>query len=132
MPSCRPRAADTRPRAHGLAEQHLSAVIGAAAVRACSRGGVRLACRRALRVGGKERRMGRRAKPAKVKAQAKRPLVRKSLKDEGAKVRDLEKRLAEALTLKAEALKREAEALEQQRATSEILRVIGSSPTDEQ
>src|SRR5712691_3735941 len=59
--------------------------------------------------------MGRRAKPAKSKA--------KSLKNEGSKVRDLEKRLAEAL-------KREAEALEQQTATSEILRVIASSPTD--
>src|SRR5205814_7520126 len=85
-----------------------------------------------LRVGGKERRMGSRAKPAKVKAKATRSLAGKAPKDEGTKVRDLEKRLAEALTLKAEALKREAEALEQQTATSEILRVIGSSPTDEQ
>ena len=41
--------------------------------------------------------MGRRAKPTKGKADAKRPLARKSAKDDGAKVRDLEKRLAEAL-----------------------------------
>ena len=81
--------------------------------------------------------MGRRAKPAKVKAEATRPLARKSPKNEGAKVRDLEKRVAEALQLKAEAvqrevgaLKREAEALEQQAATSEILRVISGSPND--
>ena len=39
--------------------------------------------------------MGRRAKPTKVKAEAERPLVRKSPKDHGARVRDLEQRLAE-------------------------------------
>jgi signal transduction histidine kinase len=69
--------------------------------------------------------MGRRAKPNKVKAEAKPALAGKSSKNESSRVRDLEKRLAEAL-------KREAEALEQQTATSEILRVISSSPTDTQ
>jgi GAF domain-containing protein len=60
--------------------------------------------------------MRRGAKPAKAKIEAPR-------KDDGSKIRDLDKRLAEAL-------KREAEAQEQQAATAEILRVIGTSPTD--
>jgi GAF domain-containing protein len=60
--------------------------------------------------------MGRRAKPAKVKAQAKRPAVRKAPKKDAARVRVLEKRLAEAL--------------EQQTASAEILRVISSTQTD--
>src|SRR4029077_5634144 len=63
--------------------------------------------------------MGRRAKPQKGEADtAKRALARKSPKGEGAKVRDLEKRLAEAQ--------------EQQAGTAEILRVISSSPTNVQ
>ena len=76
--------------------------------------------------------MDRRAKTPKAKADAKRPLSGKSPKDDSAKVRDLEKRLAEAGTREAEALKRESEALEQQTATAEILRSISASPTDYQ
>jgi signal transduction histidine kinase/putative methionine-R-sulfoxide reductase with GAF domain len=67
--------------------------------------------------------MRRRAKAAKAKVEAKRPLARKSRGNDGPSRRELEKRLAEAL-------KREAHALEQQTATSEILRIISSSPTD--
>src|SRR5262245_48563623 len=67
--------------------------------------------------------MGRGPKP--TKGNAKPAVPRQSRKKEGAKVRDLEKRLAEALKL-------QTEAQEQQTATSEILRVISSSPTDVQ
>jgi two-component system, NtrC family, sensor kinase len=67
--------------------------------------------------------MGRGPKPTKGKAK---PAVsRKSPKDDGARTRDLEKRLAEALRDKAEARAH-------QTATSEILRVISGSPTDVQ
>jgi two-component system NtrC family sensor kinase len=69
--------------------------------------------------------MERRAKPNKGKAEAKRAPARKSPTDDRARVRDLEKRLAEAL-------KREEEALEQQTATSDILRVISQAQTDAQ
>src|SRR5262245_47360832 len=54
--------------------------------------------------------MGRGPKPAKSK-EAKPPVARRSSKDDGARVRDLEKRLA---------------------ATAEILRLISSSPADAQ
>ena len=90
--------------------------------------------------------MGRRAKPAKVRAKAKRPLVRKAPTNGAARVHELEKRLAEsrerekatgallqeknrALT---EAQAQNTETREQQTATSEILRVIAGSPTDVQ
>src|SRR5262245_35821655 len=76
--------------------------------------------------------MGRRAKPSKGKTEAKRPPARKLPMDESARIRDLEKRLAEALGRETEALRRQTEAKEQQTATSEILRVISSSPDDAQ
>src|SRR5262245_59463513 len=82
--------------------------------------------------------MRRGPKPAKSK-EATPPVARKSSKDDGVRVRDLEKRLAEALSDKAAAQEQLqtrdsdlVEAREQQTATSEILRVISSSPTDVQ
>src|SRR3989441_282453 len=55
--------------------------------------------------------MRRGAKPGKAKVEPKRPRARKSLRNEGSRVRQLQKRLEEAL-------KREAEAFEQQTETA--------------
>jgi GAF domain-containing protein len=81
---------------------------------------------------GKERPARRSAKPAKAKVEAKRHVARKSRKNEGSKVDDLEKRLAEGLEREKATDRALTEAVEQQTATSEILRVIAGSPTDVQ
>jgi signal transduction histidine kinase/putative methionine-R-sulfoxide reductase with GAF domain len=60
--------------------------------------------------------MHRRAKPTKAQVESKLAVACKSRKNEGSRIRDLEKRLAENL--------------EQQTATSEILRVISNSRTE--
>ena len=60
--------------------------------------------------------MDRRRKPKKVRAEARRPLVRKPPTDGSAKVRDLEKRLVDAH--------------DQQKATAEILRIISRAQTE--
>src|SRR5262245_53492546 len=74
--------------------------------------------------------MRRGPKPAKSKAESKLSVSRKSPRSDGATVRDLEQRLAEALKGKADALRDKAEVQEQQAATAEILRVISASPSD--
>ena len=61
-------------------------------------------------------RNAKRAKPARAKVKPELVATRRSLRNEASKRRDLEKRLAESL--------------EQQTATSRILSVISSSPTD--
>jgi GAF domain-containing protein len=66
----------------------------------------------------KERPTRRRAKPARTKLEPKLAAAQESARKNASKSRELEKRLAESL--------------EQQTATSEILRVISSSPTDVQ
>ena len=76
--------------------------------------------------------MRRGAKPAKAKVGAKSPTTRKSRKDDGSKVLDLEKRLAESLEREKSTGRALSEARERQTATSEILQVIASSPTDVQ
>jgi signal transduction histidine kinase len=67
--------------------------------------------------------MGRGPKPAKGRVEAKSPVSRKSPRNDRAKVRDLEKQLAEAL-------RDRTQAQEQQAATAEILSAISRSATD--
>ena len=73
--------------------------------------------------------MRRGAKPSKAKVGAKRPVASKLRKDEGVRVRNLEKRLAEALEQLQTGNRELAESREQQTATREILHVISQSPT---
>ena len=72
--------------------------------------------------------MGRGPKPAKSK-EAKPSVARKSPKNEGSRVHDLEKRLAEAVEQLQTRDRELVEALEQQTATGEILRVIDRKST---
>src|SRR5215471_11692772 len=81
--------------------------------------------------------MRRGGKPAKAKVDAKPVRARTSLKTDDSRVRDLEKRLAEALeqqTATAELLQtrnRElTQALERETASADLLRIISASPTD--
>src|SRR5262249_50794176 len=67
-------------------------------------------------------------KPAKSK-EAKLPAARQSHKDDAARVRDLEKRLAEALEQLQTRDRELLEGLDRENATSEILRIISSGPT---
>src|SRR5713101_6394905 len=88
--------------------------------------------------------MRRRAKPVKAKGDTRRPVARTSPNNDAGKRRDLERRMAESLAREkatskilqekdralTEAHAQATESLDQQTATSEILRVISSSPTD--
>src|SRR5262249_24065583 len=88
--------------------------------------------------------MRRGPKPGKTKVEAKQAITRKSVNSDGSRVRDLEKRLAEALKRGAEAQERQkataellqtrnrelTELQEQQTATSELLKVISRSTFD--
>src|SRR6266478_2837826 len=76
--------------------------------------------------------MRRRAKPTKPNVEAKPSVARKSLKNEGSRVHDLEKRLAESLERERAKDRALVEALEQQTATSGILKVISGTPSDAQ
>src|SRR5262249_1269431 len=134
IPRCpAPPPAVSQQSAYQSAEDPRAAgVMDAPTVSACSDGGFRLACRGSVAVGDEEQRMDRRTKPKKGKAEAKRPLVRKSPSDPDSKIRDLEKRLAEALGQLDTSNRELTEARDQQTATSEILRVISNPRGDSQ
>ena len=70
--------------------------------------------------------------PKSTKGKAKPGVSRKTQKKEDSKVRDLEKRLAEAREQLTAARAQVTESHDQQTATNEILKVISSSPTDVQ
>src|SRR5262245_29048478 len=62
------------------------------------------------------------------KAKLRRPLVKTSLTEQAQTIAELRQQLAESLQREKTTAKERYEALEQQRATSEILRVIAGSP----
>jgi hypothetical protein len=76
--------------------------------------------------------MRRAGKRGKAKGGAKLPVTKSSRSNESSRLRDLEKRLADALGQLQTRSRDLAETQEQQTATSEILRVISSSPTNVQ
>src|SRR5262249_32467106 len=81
---------------------------------------------------GRGRLMRRGPKPAKSKVEPNSSVARKSPKRDGARVRDLEMRLADALDQLETSNRELAEARGQQTAASEILRVSSRAPADVQ
>src|SRR4029453_1422933 len=73
-----------------------------------------------------------RQRPKSPKSKGKLPVAAKSPKNQSARVRDLEKRLAEALGQLQDRDRELAEAQDQRTATSEILEVISHSPSEVQ